>query len=268
MKLQLKRTELLIEKRAQANRSWKQGILNKNCSINMRKILFSIVATATMLIPNLSAQERATKVSSCFVTSFSGRDSQILTGFDFGLSKDLSKRFGISVNIEFGRHNNLPKFMNGGSIGATTTLPELDNYILENVRDVGGLWQKTNQQIYSLSGYYSFIKTKKHSANLNLGAGYNVQDSFDFGISYAKILIYEDGSTKLDKYETYFSQRNSTTLVLLSGIGYDYQINDKLEIGINIRGQLPLKQEDYFFKVGGAGFDEILRFGLKLTRKL
>lgn len=234
----------------------------------MKKIIFSIVALSTMLFPKLVAQEKKTKISSNFVTSFSGRDSQILTGFDFGLSKDLSKRFGISVNVEFGRYNNLPKFMNGGSIGATTTLQELENYIFENVRGVGGLWQKTNQQIYSLSGYYNLVKTKKQSANLNLGIGYNVQDSFDFGISYAKILIYEDGSTKLDKYEHYFSQRNSTTLVLLTGIGYDYQITDKMEIGLNIRGQLPLARDDYFFKIGGAGFDEILRFGLKISRKI
>ena len=234
----------------------------------MKQIIFSIVAFATMFFSKLYCQENSTKISSSFVTSFIGRDSQILTGFDFGFSKDLSKRFGISVNIEFGRYNNLPKFMNGGSTGTTTTLQELDSYIYENVRGVGGLWQKTNQQIYSVSGYYNFVKTKNHNVNFNLGTGFNVQDSFDFGISYAKILIFEDGSTKLDKYETYFSQRNSTTLVLLTGIGYDYRVTDKMEIGINIRGQLPLKKEDYFFKVGGAGFDEILRFGFKITRRL
>jgi hypothetical protein len=234
----------------------------------MKQIIFSIVAFATMFFSKLYCQENSTKISSSFVTSFSGRDSQILTGFDFGLSKDLSKRFGLSVNIEFGRYNNLPKFMNGGSIGTTTTLQELDNYIYKNVRGIGVLWQKTNQQIYSLNGYYNFMNTKRHSANLNLGTGFNVQDSFDFGISYAKILIYEDGSTKLDKYETYFSQRNSTTLVLLAGIGYDYRVTDKMEIGINIRGQLPLAKDDYFFTIGGAGFDEILRFGLKITRRL
>lgn len=234
----------------------------------MKQLIFSIVAFATMLFPQLYCQENSTKISSNFVTSFSGRDSQILTGFDFGLSKEVSKRVGISVNIEFGRYNNLPQFMNGGSTGATTTLQELDDYIYNNVRGVGGLWQKTNQQIYSLSGYYNFVKTKKHSVNINLGTGFNVQDSFDFGISYAKILIYEDGSTKLDKYETYFSQRNSTTLVLLTGIGYDYKLTDKMEIGINIRGQLPLERDDYFFTIGGAGFNEIVRFGLKITRRL
>lgn len=234
----------------------------------MKKIIFSIMAFATMLFQQLSAQEKITKVSTNFVTSFSGIDSQVLTGFDFGLSRDLNKRFGLSVNIEFGRYNNLPKFMNGGSTGTTTTLQELDSYIYENVREVGGLWQKTNQQIYSVSCNYNFLKTKNHNVNFNLGTGINVQDSFDFGISYAKILIFEDGSTKLDKYETYFSQRNSATLVLLTGIGYDYRVTDKMEIGINIRGQLPLKKEDYFFKVGGAGFDEILRFGLKITRRL
>ena len=234
----------------------------------MKQIIFSIVAFATTLFPKLYGQENEIKISSSFVTSFSGGDFQILTGFDFGLSKDFSKRFGISVNIEFGRYNNLPQFMNGGSTGATTTLGELDDYIYKNVRQVGGLWQKTNQQIYSLSGYYNFVKTNKHSVNINLGTGFNVQDSFDFGVSFVRILLYQDGSTKLDKYETYFSQRNSTTLVFLTGIGYDYKFTDKMEIGINIRGQLPLERDDHFFTIGGAGFDEILRFGLKITRRL
>jgi hypothetical protein len=232
--------------------------------MNFNKI-FGIVAIATIPFSRMYAQKK-NKLSLSMTTS-KNVDYGRLNGLEFEYLKNFNKHFAGSTNIEFGRANSFPKFTNGGTTSDVSTNSETISYIYENVRTTGFLWGKINQQIYSVNGYYLPLNNEKNSIYISNGIGLNIQDALDYGIGSTKTLIYADGTSSLKEFTDYYSQRGANTLVYLFGVGYDYKFNSNWHIGLNVRGQLPLTKNQNFYKYGGAGFDEILRFSIKIGRE-
>lgn len=220
----------------------------------------------TLFFSKSVAQTKFDKLSVSYVVSLPTY-GELLHGFDFEYYRGLNKRFGVSANIEFGRYNTFPKFANNGTNIGLNPNQQIVDYMYDNVRFPGGLWSRVNQQIYSLSGYYFPLVTTKSSIYISTGVGINMQDALDFGIESTKVRINQDGSTELISYENFISQRAANTLVVLLGSGYDYNIGKDLVLGINARLQLPLHIDKNVWLYGGAGFDEIIRFGIKFGKK-
>jgi hypothetical protein len=225
-----------------------------------------MVVFMTLFFSKSLAQTKFDKLSMSYVVSLPTY-GKLLHGFDFEYYRSLNKRFGVSANIEFGRYNTFPQFANGGTNVGLNPNQQIVDYIYENVRLPGELWSKANQQIYSVSGYYFPLVTDKNSVYISTGVGMNIQDALDFGIESTKVKLYQDGSTELVSYENFISQRAANTLVVLLGTGYDYNIGKDLVLGINARLQLPLIRDKNVWVYGGAGFDDILRFGIKFGKK-
>lgn len=190
--------------------------------------------------------------------------SSTLNGFEFEFERKISKSFSISGNIEFDRLNTFPNFTNGGLTSQNT---ELQNYIFKNVKEAGLLWQKVNQQIYTANLNYYILNKEKNKIYATIGGGLNIQDALEYGISDTKINIYQDGHTELIQFKDYYQPRTATTFVMQAGFGYDYDFKNNWVAGANLRLQMPLARDKYYFKHGGFGFDETLRLGFKIGKR-
>lgn len=235
----------------------------------MSKSKLCIVAIATMLFSNSYSQEN-NKLSFGYILSKPERSQGdfLLNGLEFEYNRSLNKSLSISTSIEFDRHNNFPKFTNGGINTGLNPNPDLVKYIYANVRSAGALWAKVNQNIYAINLNYFPINDNHHNLYITGGFGINVQDALEYGIENAKIKYYENGTTELVSYTDFYSQRSSNTFICQTGIGYDYiLLNSNWFIGTNLRLQFPIKRDEYFFKHGGFGFDETLRLGIKIGKR-
>lgn len=235
----------------------------------MNKLKLCIVIITAMLFSESYSQEN-NKFSLGYVISKPEKSQGdfLLNGLEFEYSRFLNKSLSLSANIEFDRHNNFPKFVNGGMNTGLNPNPELLKYIYTNVRSAGGLWTKVNQSIYSINLNYFPINKKHHNLYITGGFGINIQDALEYGIESARIKYYENGTTELVNYTDFYSQRSSNTIICQTGVGYDYLfLNSNWFIGTNLRLQFPIKRDDFFFKHGGFGFDETLRLGIKIGKK-
>ena len=71
----------------------------------------------------------------------------------------------------------------------------------------------------------------------------------------------------IKKTELSYLIKNIETLVNLKTVGYYYTLLQNFTAGINIREQLVLLRDSYFFKTGGRS-DELIRLGFKLRKKI
>lgn len=234
----------------------------------MRLLKLCIVIITSIHFCEIKAQKKENKFSISYIfTSFDKSQGDFLMGgVEFEYMRKLNNRFSISGNIQFDRHNSFPKFSNGGINTGLNPNIDLVNYINKNIRSVGELWTKINQTIYSINLNYSSLKIENHDLYFSSGVGLNIQDALTYGIESVRIKIYENGTSDLLSYTDYYSQRSSNTLIIQFGIGYDYKIYENWLIGTNLRIQLPIKRDEYFFKHGGFGFDETIRLGIKISK--
>lgn len=189
-----------------------------------------------------------------------------LTGFKGEYGYSLGKRFVLTGSIGFHRYNDFPSFTNGGM--SSSPNPALKQYLLANVRNVGPLWSKVNEQVYLVGAEYNFIRSPKHDFALKLETGLTIQDALEYGLDSTSILIYQDGSTELKDYTEYFAHRAAHTAVILPGLSYQYHFSPKWVLKTTISGQLPLIRDQYFFSRGGAGFDEYLKASVGVGYRL
>lgn len=234
----------------------------------MKLLKLCIVVIATMHFSEFKAQthENRFSISYVFTSADKSQGDFLMGGIEFEYMRKLTDHFSISANIEFDRNNNFPKFSNGGMNTGLNPNIDLVNFINNNIRTSGELWTKINQSIYSLNLNYNSSLNKKNKIYFIGGIGLNIQDALAYGIERIQIQINKDGTSDVLNYTDYYSQRSSNTLILQFGIGYDYQIQENLFIGTNLRVQLPLKRDQYFFKHGGFGFDETIRLGFKISK--
>ena len=235
----------------------------------MSRFKLCVVVIATMLFSKFNSQQNH-KLSLGYILSKPEKTQGdfLLNGLEFEYSRFLNKSLSISANIEFDRHNNFPKFTNGGINTGLNPNPDLVKYIYDNVRSAGGLWTKVNQSIYAINLNYFPINKKHHNLYITGGLGINVQDALEYGIENVKVQYHENGTTEVVSYDDFYSHRSSNTVISQTGIGYDYLfLNSNWFIGTNLRLQFPIKRDDYFFKHGGFGFDETLRLGIKIGKK-
>lgn len=81
----------------------------------MNKLKLCIVIITAMLFSESYSQEN-NKFSLGYVISKPEKSQGdfLLNGLEFEYSRFLNKSLSLSANIEFDRHNNFPKFVNGG----------------------------------------------------------------------------------------------------------------------------------------------------------
>lgn len=229
--------------------------------MKLLKIIFIVLINISYTI---YAQENKLSVAYVITKTEKGQTNSKLHGIEFEYERKLSNSFSVSINAEYDRLNTFPNFTNGGLINPN---PELENYIYKNVRVASSLFQKVNQQIYTFNGNYYPLNRDKHKIYLTLGTGLNIQDALEYFITYAKININQDGSTVLVEYKSDYQPRTSKTVIMQTGLGYDYEIKNNWGVGANVRFQLPLARDRYYFKHGGFGFDETLRVGVKVGKR-
>lgn len=185
-----------------------------------------------------------------------------LHGLEFEYSRKLNKSFSVSANIGVDRYNGFPKFANGGINSGSNANPQLANYIKNNNPMLGELWARVNQNIYSIHLNYHPINNQRNNLYLIGGIGLNIQDALAYGIEN----ITSNGTSGVASYTDYYSQRGAATIVGRAGIGYDYNMKGNWFVGSNLRVQLPIARDAYYFKHGGVGFDETLRLGVKVGK--
>jgi hypothetical protein len=174
--------------------------------------------------------------------------------------KNLHKRYGISINFETSYFNNIPKLQPESS-EKRVNVNEIDSYSIFFIEN-----STINQSIISTHFCFNLLNSDKNFLYISNGAGLNIQNITYF--YYTKNSFLMNNGEIIDKYnDKNYLIKNTQTIVYMLGVGYEYKIIKNYSIGINIRGQLPLVRDKYFFKTGG-GYDELLRLGLKITRRL
>lgn len=185
-----------------------------------------------------------------------------LSGLSFEYGLKISPKFTLTAGAEFSRYNNFPAFANRGIIGGHQPQnQEVHHFIVNNVKSSQTLWKRYHQQNYSLGVNFFPFKNEKHRPYLRAGLGLSVQDAFELNIESV------ENQTIAENYKIGISQRGATILAVLPAVGYDFHWNEKWAVGAEIGGQLPVTRSKNYFKYGGAGFDEFLKAGIKITRK-
>lgn len=233
--------------------------------MSIKKIVITTASTVVIAI-SCSAQKHQLTGNIIQVFPSKGTGVDRMSGVKIEYGRIVTKRLILTGAIGFQRYNDFPKFTNG--IFTSTSNPELDQYILSDVKTVGPLWCKINEQIYLVGAEYKMLGGFKHNISLKLESGLTVQDSFDYGLDSAKMLIYEDGSTQIVEYTDFFAHRSANTLVILPGLSYQYQLTSNWLLKGTVSYQLPLIRDKYFFSRGGSGFDEYLKIGLGIGFRL
>ena len=222
----------------------------------------SLIVIATMLFSNLKAQKQNqfNKISVSFIEASTDQGlSDKTKGLEFEYYLNLKKRYGISISVEGSSFNSIPAIFYYGN-ESNINANEIKNYEI--------LYQenKTISQIVIASHFYlNLINKQKHFLYFSNGLGYNIQR-----ITYQNYFQYNftlnNNQIVTKNAELSYLIKNTETLVYLTSIGYDYTLPQNFTIGINIRGQLPVIRDSYFFKTGG-GYDELIRIGFKLGKK-
>jgi hypothetical protein len=228
----------------------------------MKKILLCIVASATMLFTNsVSSQENKnySKISLSYIQATTDLNIKYRTsGLEIEYYKNLHKRYGISFNFETSFFNNIPKLLPESS-EKTVNSNNIANYTQYLVEK-----SSISQSIISGHFYLNLLNSNKNFLYISNGVGLNIQR-----IGYFYYLQYSFTMNNGELIEKYSNDdylfKNTETIVYNLGLGYDYKFFKNYSIGINIRGQLPLVRDKYFFKTGG-GYDELIRVGIKLGR--
>ena len=236
--------------------------------MNLLKFKYRIVIFVAILLSITAYSQNKNKLSASIASSLplNDYDNFIMPGIEFQYERVLNRYLSLSFNLEFDRYNNFPKFANGGMNSGLNPNPELVKYIYENVRYVADLWDRVNQQIISVDLNFFPLVRERAQIYISGGIGLNIQDAINYGVNEATVKTNPDGSTELLRYLDYYSQRSANTLVVLTGLGYDYKFLNNWSLGANIRLQLPLIRDKAFFKYGGVGFDETARVAIKVGK--
>lgn len=207
-------------------------------------------------------QETKNKVSLGYVSSIGDNAKQALHGVELEYKRFLNKRFAVSANLQWDRYNNFPHFANGGN---NTNNQDIINHIYNNAKGLGSRWNRIHQSVYTLNLNYSPIHNAQHNLYVIGGLGLNVQDAIEYGIESVTI---ESSTNKIIDYTDYFSQRSAKTFITQLGLGYDYTLKNNWTIGTNLRLQLPIARDKYFFyRNNGIGFDELGKLGISVGKK-
>ncbi|OUD35901.1 hypothetical protein [Flavobacterium sp. FPG59] len=221
-----------------------------------------IVAIATMLFSNLQAQTnyKFSKISASYIEASSDQSIGDRTkGLEMEYYFNLKKRYGISMSLERSSFKNVPAVFSYGD-ERTININEIKNY------EISFKQNKTISQIVFASHFYlNLINKPKHFLYFSNGLGYNIQR-----ITYQNFTQYtfnlKSNEAVIQNTEPTYMVKNTETVVNLSSIGYDYILPNNFSVGINIRAQLPVIRDKYFFKTGG-GYDELIRLGFKVGKK-
>lgn len=186
---------------------------------------------------------------------------EMMRGVEFEYGRKITPKLTLTAGAEFTRFNNFPSFANRGDLGGGNLNQEVHYYIKNNVKSSQQLWSRVNQRIYTIGINFSPLNSNKHEPYIRTGVGLNVQDVFNYNIeSIENLPISTD-------YRGVVSQRSANTLVVIPAVGYNFHFNERWALGTHIDFQLPLSRSKNYFKYGGAGFDEYLKIGLKVSRK-
>lgn len=221
-----------------------------------------IVAIAIMLFSNLKAQTnyKFSKISVSYIDASNLNFSTEKTrGLELEYHLNLKKRYGISFSVEGSSFNNIPEIFNYGDkrVVNVDEINNLEFFFKEN--------RTISQIVFASHFYLNLINKPKHFLYFSNGLGYNIQR-----ITYQNFTQYtfnlKSNEAVIQNTEPTYMVKNTETVVNLSSIGYDYILPNNFSVGINIRAQLPVIRDKYFFKTGG-GYDELIRLGFKVGKK-
>ena len=120
--------------------------------------------------------------------------------------------------------------------------------------------------VFASHFYLNLVNKQKHLLYFSNGLEYNTQKIPSQNYFQYNFTLYNN-QIVIKKTELSYLIKNIETLVNLTTIGYDYTLPQNFTAGINIREQLVLLRDSYFFKTGGRS-DELIRLGFKLRKKI
>lgn len=217
-------------------------------------------------ILNLSktfAQENH-KFSVSNVTTRPSTEDLLFNGWEFEYDYSITDRLSRSLNMQFDRFNSFPKYANkAGAINAFQI--DRENFINGVAKDLtlGNPWVKGSQNIYTVNANYSIVKNEKSNLYVTAGAGANVQDVLEYGLSE----IVKDADDSVKSFKDYTSHYTTILWVAQAGLGYEYTIKNNWLLGANLRYQFPVSKDEYLFSIGGINFNELFKIGVKIGKR-
>lgn len=224
----------------------------------INKRIIAVIAAMISILSNAQSDFKNKLALQIYKSTNDSDQKKLSNGVEIEYQRKINRWFAVGSNIEKSRFDNIPDinpYKNSEGTGNIKDFVRKEIFVFSN--------ETINYNAFSLHILFTPINNQNNIAYISNGLGYALQD-----ITYQNV-IKEDyifTNKTLQAYNVSYMTKNTKALTYLLGIGYDRYITNNWFLGINIRGQLPLIRDKYFWKTGG-GFDELLRYGVKIGRR-